>query len=366
MSDTHALAAPPFCPNERCPFHCGPAPSWRWIRAGFFRRQSVPHRIQRFQCVHCGRHFSEQTFRTTYWLKRPELLEPVLAALVQCAAFRQIARPFHASPQTIALHAARLGRHCQLFHERLRPKDNVSEPLDLDSFQSFEWSQYHPTLFHVVVGKDSHFFHGFTDSEMRRSGSMRQDQKRKRAALEHEYGRPDPRSVQREVALVLHIVAPQPQAIELHSDEHRDYPRAIRQVAHLQVTHRTISSRAARTTSNPLFPINLLDLLIRHCGANHKRETIAASKRRQSAAERLWVFLVWRNYVKWFSERKRDGTPAMRAGVCTHRWSNRRILSERLFPSRVSLPQRWQDYYWRRIPTRCIKHARTHRLKYVA
>jgi hypothetical protein len=51
-----------------------------------------------------------------------------------------------------------------------------------------------------------------------------------------------------------------------------------------EVTHRTISSRALRDTRNPLFAINLLDLLIRHSGANHKRETIAFSKRRQSAS----------------------------------------------------------------------------------
>ena len=49
---------------------------------------------------------------------------------------------------------------------------------------------------------------------------------------------------------------------------------------------------------------DLLDLLIRHSGANHKRETIAFSKRRASAIERLCVFLVWRNWIKWFSERR--------------------------------------------------------------
>src|SRR6266571_1363992 len=190
MRQTEPFHAPPFCPNERCPFHCGPTHSWRWLRAGFFRRQAPPHRIQRFHCGHCGRYFSEQTFRTSYWLKRPELLEPVCHRLVGCSCLRQIAREVAASPQTIALHAARLGRHCLLFHERLRPTGPLSEPLALDGFQSFEWSQYHPTLYHVVVGKDSHFFHGFTDSELRRSGSMRPVQKARRLELEREHGRP--------------------------------------------------------------------------------------------------------------------------------------------------------------------------------
>ena len=217
-----------------------------------------------------------------------------------------------------------------------------------------------------MVGKTSHFFHGFTDSELRRSGSMTVRQKEKRVRLERKYGRPDPRSVEKEVARVLAIVAPEPQTLELHTDEHQDYPRALERLPHLESP--ISPSRRARhaPAKNPLFSINLLDLLIRHCGANHKRETIAFSKRRQSAVERLWVFLVWRNYMKWFSERKHDATPAMLAGVCERRLSLRRLLWRRLFPWRVKLPERWQDYYWRRIPTRCIAHPRGHTLKLAA
>ena len=364
MTHAPAPSAPPFCPNPDCAFHCGTTPSWHWARAGFFTHDSTPQRIQRFRCGHCGRYFSEQTFRTRYWLKRPELLEPVFHQLVQCAGFRQIARQYDASPQTIALLSARLARHCLLFHERLRPQGPLTEPLVLDSLQSFEFSQYHPTLYHVVVGQDSHYWHGFTDSELRRSGRMTARQKRRRAQLEAEHGRPDPRSIQREVAGLLRIVAPVPQALVLHTDEHQDYPRALAELPHLEVTHRTVSSRAARTSRSPLFAINLLDLLLRHSEANHKRETIAFSKRRQSAAERLWVFLVWRDYVKWFSERKHDGTPATRAGVCKGRWSVRGILKQRLFPGRIPLPERWADYYWRRVPTRRVPNGRRHSLQY--
>jgi len=364
MRDTAAPATPPFCPNECCLFHTAPDASWRWVRAGFFHRQSAPQRVQRFRCDHCGRYFSTQTFSPTYWLKRPALLAPVFLDLVGCSGLRQIARKHDVSPQTVLLHGLRLGRHCQLVHEWLRPHGPVTEPLVLDSFQSFEFSQYHPLLFHVVVGQDSHFFYGFTHSELRRSGGMRPAQKRRRAELERAYGRPDPASVRREVARVLAIVAPQPQALVLHTDEHPDYPRALASLPHLAVEHRTVSSRAARTRRNPLFPINLLDLLIRHSGANHKRETIAFSKRCQSAAARLWAFLVWRNYGKWFSERKRGATPAMRVGVCRGRWTVRRILAERLFPGRIRLPARWQEYYWGRTPTRRIPHARGHQLTY--
>ena len=366
MSAAPQSQAPPFCPNPACVFHNGPTGSWRWVRAGFFTRQASPTRIQRFLCCHCRRHFSAQTFRGDYWMKQPHLHLPVAHRLLGCSCFRQIAREFGCSPQTIYGISRRLGRQALLFHEELRPKGPLLEPQALDSFHSFEWSQYHPTHFHLLTGQQSHYVHGFTDSEVRRSGSMRVGQKRKRAWLEARHGRPDPRSVELEVSALLAIVTAGSTHVTIHSDEHEDYPRAIRRQRHLTVEHRTISSRAARTSRNPLFAINLVDALIRHSGANHKRETIAFSKRRQSGADRLWLWLCWRNYVKSFSERKRDGTTAMRAGVTNRRWSLKEIFRARRFPSRIPLPERWARYYWGLTPTRCLPRARTHNLRYAA
>lgn len=363
MPATVPLTAPPFCPNPACACHRDPA-GWRFVRDGHFSRDAAPHRIQRYRCRHCGRRFSEQTFRTTYWLKRPALLPATFHGLVAGSGLRQLGRSLGAAPGTIATLAARLGRHCLLFHEHHRPRGPVTEPLALDSFQSFEFSQYSPTLFHLLVGKDSHFAHGFTDTELRRSGRMSARQKRRRAWLEARFGRPDPRSTELEVASLLALALPEPQRVELHTDEHQDYPRALRRVAHLEVDHHTISSRAARTSRNPLFALNLYDLLIRHSSANHRRETIAFSKRRQCAAERLWVLLVWRNWLKWFSERRRSGTPAMRAGLTARRLEVTDVLAERLFVSRSALPERWARYYWRKVPTRRIPHATTHRCRY--
>jgi transposase-like protein len=363
MRDYAASFAPPFCPNEDCDFHCS-AMGWRYKRAGFYEREQAPRRIQRYRCCHCRRYFSDQTFSTTYWLKRADLQASIFHGIVAGSAFRQLGRSLDVSPQTLATHAARLGRHCLLFHELTRPKDPVTEPMALDSFQSFEHSQYTPTLYHMLMGKESHFCHGFTDSELRRSGSMSKSQKKRRAKLEAKFGKPDPRSTEKEVAALMGIVLPQPQALTLHTDEHQDYPRALQRLPHLKVEHLTISSRAARTQHNPLFALNLMDLLIRHSLANHHRETISFAKRRACAAERLWVMIVWRNHMKWFSERNHLQTPAMLAGVADKRLRPKQLLARRLFPKRVGLPERWADYYDRRIRTRRIKNNRTHAAKY--
>ena len=111
-----------------------------------------------------------------------------------------------------------------------------------------------------------------------------------------------------------------------------------------------------------MFPVNLLDLLLRHNSANHKRETIAFSKRHQAVIERAAWLLAWRNWGKHFSERHRDGTPAMRLGLTKTRWSVRRLLKGRRFETRTELPASWRDYYRRLIDTPGIKNPRRHTL----
>jgi hypothetical protein len=234
----------------------------------------------------------------------------------------------------------------------------------MDGLVSFEYSQYHPTMFHVLVGRDSHFCHGATASQLRRSGRMRPAQRRRRAAIERRLGRPDPRAIEKDVARLLGTCLAPGQRVELHTDEHQDYPRAIRRVAHLALEHRTTSSRARRDARNPLFAVNLLDLLVRHSGAGHKRETIAFAKRLQMALWRLYVFIVWRNHVKWFSERRRAGTPMMRLGLARRPLRVRELLRERLFVTRVGLPEVWLGYYLGQVVTPAIARCRRHALRY--
>jgi transposase-like protein len=355
---------PPFCPRPTCPFHRNPQ-DWRYKKTGFHSRLSQPRSVQRFQCLHCRRSFSTQTFSTTYWLKRPGLLHTLFHRTLQCSAYRQVARELDVDPTTVQRQVERLGRHCLLFQELHRPKDTPRQPIVLDGFESFEFSQYYPCHFHVTVGAKTPFFYAFTDSELRRKGRMTKAQKARREQLERESGRPDPRSIEKEVAELVNLVARKSGDLHFLSDEHPDYPRAFRRAPpQVRIKHDVTSSKASRTPANPLFPVNLLDLLIRHSGGNHKRETIAFSKRRQSAAERLAILQVWRNFVKSISERKKNESPAQLLGLFPRRLRVEEILSQRLFPSLVELPARVMKYYRREILTRRIPNCRRHALKY--
>ena len=352
-------ARPPFCPHRDCDSHATAGP-WRCIKKGFFARSTPPRRVQRYRCSRCHRSFSAQTFSPTYWLKRPDLLPALFFRTLACSAHRQIARELGVAHTTIQHQIERLGRHCLLLHESLRPDHAPREPLVLDGFRTFEAGQDWPFDLHLLLGADSHYVYGFNEAELRRSGTMTPRQRRRRQALEAAHGRPHPQATREAVAELVARVVPAGASAVIHSDQHRAYPPALRSLAGRTLTHHTTSSRRARTPRNPLFPVNLADLLLRHSSANHKRETIAFSKRRQGALYRVAIWAVWRNYVKSLSERRRDAPPGVRIGVIPRRMEVDDLLRTRLFPWRVGLTGWLARCYEGRIRTRCLPRCRVH------
>ena len=352
---------PPFCPWPECPKHLASS-GFTWRPFGHYTRQCEPRIIPRFRCGHCRRTFSSQTFSTTYYLKRPELQLAIFHRLLACSGYRQIAREARCRASTVMGQAARLGRHALLSLEHLRGSHEPNEPIVIDGFESFAFSQYHPLHLNLAIGAESHFIYGFTFSELRRKGRMTERQKTIRASLERTFGRPNPKAIENGIVQLLKLSARKERELIVRSDEHPAYPRAFRRLTDYCIQHEMTPSVLARTRHNPLFAVNLADLLLRHNSANHKRETIAFSKSNQGAIERAALLLLWRNYSKQFSENHGGGSPAMRAGITEELISPKRLLKERLFPTRIRLPRPWRDYYWRNVPTRRIKNPRRHRL----
>ena len=233
---------PPFCPYHNCHFHNTLNSNWHYKKAGFFRRQATPHRIQRFTCLHCRRSFSSQTFSSTYWQKRPQLDALLFTKTLGCMANRQVARDLAVAPATIDRRLARLGRHCMLFHSKMMRQAQPATHFVIDGFVSFEWSQYRPFHHHLAVEKNTDFFIYFTDSEVRRSGMMTPAQKRRRAELERRYGRPDPQAVPKDVRELLEVAIGSQPEVTIQSDEHRAYRRAMQGLAP-RIRHRVTSEQ---------------------------------------------------------------------------------------------------------------------------
>jgi len=279
-------------------------------------------------------------------------------------AARQVARDLQVAPETINRHVARLGRHCMLFHNILLKEAPPALDVVVDGFETFEYSQYHPIHHHLAVEKGTDFFIHFTDSELRRKGRMTKAQKKGRQERETRLGRPDPKSIENDMFELLDFVARELGKITVYSDDHPAYKRAIRRLS-VDVDHRITPGKAHRDRHNSLWEVNLLDLLIRHNNANHKRETIAWSKRRQASTERLAILLVWRNYIKGRREKVRGSpTPAMERGMLERPLVWEELLGRRIFRTRCELPARWAKYYDRTVQTRALERERCHELKF--
>ena len=183
MTRPLATFIPPHCPRSHCRFHrC--ADGWRWIRFGAYSRRCEPRRIPRFRCGHCRATFSSQTFSTTYYLKRPELLEPIAHRLLACSGYRQIAREARCNPTTVMGQAARLGRHALLCLHELKPKDRWPSRWSSTASSRSPTASTTRSTSTTPSAPTSHFTYAFTFARLRRKGTMTPAQKNRRARLE--------------------------------------------------------------------------------------------------------------------------------------------------------------------------------------
>jgi transposase-like protein len=335
--------------------------SWRYKRNGFFLRLYDGRRIRRFICHACGVSFSSQSFQPDYYLKRPDILPQLMTLSVGAMANRQIADHLGVSPSTIDRQLQRLGRQCLLFHAEMMKKLETPQLMAIDGFESFELSQYYPFDLHTSVAPDSGFFLWYTDSPRRRKGAMTPEQKERRKELESLFGRPDPQAVRKDVQELLETLIREGSELTLRSDDHTSYRPAIRAIRAI-INHEVTPSKAYRSRHNQLFEINLLDGLIRHGEANHRRETWAWAKRRGMTALRIAVFLVWRNYIRRRWKKGSRSTPAMQIGLTDRPLKVEEIIGTRLFVARVGLKGRWAQYYWGLVQTPALGVNRMHRL----
>jgi transposase-like protein len=364
---------PKFCPRSECPAHTKPG-LFRYRRHGYYRRACDPRRrIPRFFCKICGHTFSRQSFATSYYLKRPELLLPVAAGLVAGSAHRQIARSLGCAPSTVTRLAARIGRHSLLLQaELLEGIDSIDEPAVLDHFETFVYSQDDRLGIATSVGQRSWFVYGIQGASHRRTGKR---SVRKRAPR-HPLPEILPGSVVRSTIETLDLlVSRAPHGLKLVTDDHPAYRTAVaRHRASGSIFHRVYPNpprgpgqdrERVRERDRQMGPVDVFHKLWRHSQAHHRRETIAFGRRSNAALERAALMVCWKNLVKGVSERRNDRTtPAMRLGLTARPWRWRDVFARRLFPGRIRLSESWMKIYRRAWITPAVGRNVLHDLKH--
>jgi len=367
---------PPFCPRRDCPDHLRTEPGYRARKHASYTRKSG-FRVPRFRCPNCKSTFSRSAFSPSYYLKRPELLAPVAAGLVAGAAHRQIARLLGCAPSTVTRLAARIGRHCMLvlLHAVAGLRGRALEPIVLDHFETFEFTQDLPFGIATAVGQRTWFVYGVDPAPHRRAGRRSPEQQRRlrdRPARAHRGGYRG--STRRTIDRLLGLG---PGALHLVSDDHGSYRATVRRHPERhRIRHEVhpnpergprgaVRSEAAVARDRAMFASDLLHGLVRHSMAAHHRETIAFGRRLNALMLRAYGLAVWRNFVKRRSERRSDETtPAIELGLTDRRWSWRQVFAWRRFADRDGLDGLERELYEQRWITPVLPTNARHALRF--
>jgi hypothetical protein len=304
-------AKPEFCPNPACRFYNRTAAAThRWyIHFGKFYTQCRGW-ITRFRCRFCGKTCSTQTFSVHYWTHSTNDLVWLMHHLGSSSGLRQIGRYSGLSYRVIQNRVRRLARNSLSVMDEVLSNLNLSESLVMDGFESYTRSHYHPNNFTTIVGSDSQFFYAVIHTLLRRKGAMSEHQKSLRALIDSVWQPPshgirdDCTTVLTDVSALIGEAVKRREQLCLYTDRHTAYPQALKRVAALaalveqgRLIHHRISSRAARTVYNPLFPVNYLDRQIRKNMGEHVRETVKQGREVNCQMERMVVFMFMHNFL---------------------------------------------------------------------
>jgi len=288
--------------------------------------------VQRFRCLHCRRFFSSQSFRLDYRLRLPTLHLELFHLFIAKVTLRQAARNTGHARGTIEHRLRLLGDHCRVFQrlrlERLRGR--LRADFLLDELETFEQNRLEkPLTVPVAVDRTSYFVLGTAVGTLPARPSARS---RREAELGlRSWRRADRRQSESKKVVaavfsgIAELVDPRG-SIGITTDRKPSYRRLVREIFVGRATHIRISSRAPRIVENPLFPINHCLAMLRDGLSRLVRQTWAHAKLAERLERHLWIWICYRNYVRWRTNKTPGVTAAMALGVEEKPWCVEELL----------------------------------------
>jgi hypothetical protein len=318
-----------------------PPPHWR-VHFGSY--DTIAHgTIKRYRCTACGKTFGDQTESVHYYAKRRLPLRAIDKTLNGGTSMREVATRYCVSPMTIQNAVLRIGRQSMIGQIKLLDILSPKTSVTFDGLRSFITSQDYPCDITTVVRPKGEMILSMTHSITRRGGTLTKRQRR-RCRRKYATWRPTKHATHNAISLICREILDYtrftPDApITIDTDEHPIYRSILKQnpcYRHLKsckrFIHRRTPGSAARTTTNPLFPVNYVDRLLRHREKEHTRETIAFGRNATIQMHRAWIFGWNHNCVRPWREKESDAmSHAEHAGIPT---AAIRDLNQRFFTRR--------------------------------
>jgi transposase-like protein len=309
---------PHFCPHPACPSRAGTA-LFHYHRDGFFPRAVDGRRVQRFFCRACRRRFSAQTFRLDFRQRKPQINSALLGCFVSKVTHRQAARILKIDRKTVHRRLRLWGPALRELHEsfltRALHSGGLNGAFSLDEMETYEHDRrLRPVTVPVLIHCDTRFIVHFEVGQLpARGGLQGHDLVRKKL----QGPRPSESTLMvRKCFETLKRVHDPGRFLHMIIDKKRSYRTEIRALFGNRISALiTESSKCARNTSNPLFPINLTLAMLRDNVSRLVRRTWAASKLKAELVHHAWIYAAWKNYVRPVVNYLRNVSPAMKLGL---------------------------------------------------
>lgn len=308
----------PRCPNQLCEKHIRPTPGF-WKEHGSYRTRTRPQPIPRARCQTCKITFSIQTFRYDYHDHRPDLNMQIAMLLATGLGYRMTARNLGISPSTVQFKGRKLGLHAGLLHVNLRQGVRGTRAYVIDELETFENRSIDTLTVPVLVEAQTWYLIDIDVDSIRRLSAKGT---RRRCLQEEEEAankRKRPDNSRKAVARVLQKLAELPRRgeVSIISDLKSSYPRLVREAFGKDLrSHERTSSKVARTTANPLFPVNVTHAMMRDNLGRLRKKSWLASKKAAYLKLHLNLYVMYRNLIRQrFNRDPVNQTPAVQMGL---------------------------------------------------
>lgn len=241
---------------------------------------------------------SDQTQSIHYYGKLRVDLKQVFTRVRGGSSMRDIARVLGCSRTTVSNAVIRLARQAMACHARSLPLLGNSKVLCFDGLVSSLTGSDYPSQITTLGDSETELLLAMSHCVTERGGTRSEVQQR-RITQRRKVWHPKRGALTDSISLLVHELSrfASPHQLLLDTDKHPLYPRAIDSDlslrwyrTHQLLSLRTTSSKAPRTTRNPLFLMNYLDRMIRHRMKEHTRETIAFARNATMQMHRMWIF----------------------------------------------------------------------------
>ena len=314
---------PSVCPYETCPSKRGRP--FRFHSRGSYQRRCDGRVVPKFHCLSCRRHFSLQSFRLDFGLRKPWLNCQVAQQLCAKTTLRKTAEILGVRRPTVERRLRLFGDHCRQIHTWLLEQHKLERggvpcpTVLMDELETFETDRrVQPVTVPILIDRSSYFVIHVETAPMAPRGALSGRALERKERLELEIGR---RRSGSRAAITRTLRAWRDQTSSGHgrtliTDKKRTYRSVLREVFPGQaVAHATIKSTETRDYKNPLFPINHTNALFRDSVSRLVRRSWGVSKRREHLESHLWLFVVFRNLIRGITRKAWKVTAGMAVGL---------------------------------------------------